>query len=249
MVRLLAVLVLAGIIPYKCFSQVWVEDYQYNGTELDSLKWTFSSYLGEPPTFTFNGSSMIVTMPTANSSVARTSDIRWYQFLPLNQSWSVVQRFKSNAIQPRVSWMYSGGSVNLSNEVASFYLSDGLLNSVEGYSTSGGYSGKISNLIDDSYYWMGVSHDSASKNLVNIFSFTSTSTLPDSSAFQILGDSVSTAGSENLSFRPIISWGFIDKGSYELTDFKIVPYSVPEPSSFSLLLVGGAVLMAGRRRK
>jgi len=247
MVRLLAVLVLVGITSHECFSQVWVEDYQYNGTELDSSKWTFSSMF-EPPTLTFNGSSMNVTMPTANSSVARTSFIRWHQFLPLNQSWSVVQRFKSNPIQPRVSWMYAGGVVNLSNGVSPFYLSDGMLNSVGGYSTSGGVSGMISNLIDDSYYWMGVSHDSASKSLVNIFSFTSTSTLPDNSAFQILGDSVSTAGSENFSFRPTISWGFIDKGSYELTDFKIVPYSVPEPSSLSLLLAGGAVALARRRK-
>ena len=243
MIRLLVLLVLAGASALPAFSQIWVEDLKFNQNQLDTTKWSYTHSIGPYPVITYSTSFLNVS-GQALGGMHGFGSFRYLNNapLPLSQSWSVLLRLRGNPIENRSggtelvvgngsNTLRLGSSLNLWQETSSFGVETSLAND---------------------WFWLGISYDYDLRTIYSLYALNSGLAVPNYSEFKINAGTLSVVGHEDTSMEVIgFSYQIGPAGSADLdyTDFKIVPYSVPEPSSLSLLLAGGVVFMAGRRRK
>ena len=224
----------------KGWSQVWVESYQYGGSALDPAKWTPLQSSGVSLEFLNPGIRMYPTSGTLKAFL-----VDWHYQLPTSSDWTVVQRFKGNS---------TGGWKN-----AYVSAGDGLTITYEHQTIAGqtpANSTWFSTVTSDKkyvvenwdYHWFGLAYDSQTRTMNRVFSLDSGLIIPAASSFQSVSSSSVDANSTALT----ITTGVIFQaggGDLTFTDFQIVPYTVPESSAFSLLLAGGAVIAAAKRRR
>ena len=236
MVRLLAVLVLAGT---SVNAQIWVESYTYSGSSLDSQKWTLSSSSGIVQ-YTFLN-------PGLTLSGGGWSLVDWYYRLPTNLDWSVVQRFKGSSSGSVWKNAYVAANDGF-NDIVITYEHQTIAGNANPtwFSANGGDETFITE--NWNYHWFGLVYNSTSRTLSRVFSLDSDQNIPLEDSFTKISDVNINASSNEIK---ITTGVLFQSGSSEFTftDFQIVPYSVPEPSSISLLLAGGAVFAAARRRR
>jgi hypothetical protein len=254
--RLLAVLVLAGA---SANAQTWVESYTYTGSSLDSQKWTITSNIGPVPYIFLNpGLRLSAESNVGNQSGGSFSSsiaMEWYFRPPTNADWSVVQRFKVNNSQ---GWMnaFIGANDGFGEIFLSFenqYVSGVFGGNITSLSTGSAYSYYPISENGD-YHWFGLAYSSSSRTLSQIFSFDSDENIPSQEKFTKLSESAVLSNEIKITTAADFLWGyptglFHPGDNITYTDFQIVPYTIPEPSSLSLLVLGGVVVALRRRKK
>jgi hypothetical protein len=228
-------------------AQVWVEEYNYTENELSSSKWTPANIYSGPPTMTFTGSYMNLESPVQNygftpngfpSSIYKWT---WYNSLPLDHDWSIVQRFRPN---------YSPASQfsNILGGIKYDYQEINTENGPEQYAyLTFGNSFKIITASWD-YQWMGLSYNSSLLKLSAVYSDDSDLSVPPSINFVVIGETDLSNTSEQI---PVFhqTHFYNGNGSMDFSKVSIIASSVPEPSALSLLAVGlGGLAMMRRRR-
>ena len=230
MKRLFAVLVLSSL---PCFAQVFYTtiDLQPNANRrLDNLGFPYPS-----------------TFPTGNN--VQFTGIPFYIPFNGNNVWLSDDIGTGNPI--KATW-----SVNIS-EIVGFYT---LINTYWG--TAGGpYAFAVFGFSDSSEYWWPLY---GNKDIRDFNPNNWTNQINNTSTVEVFVSSTGTHGDPRMDMQyfDLQKAGFAGK---TLTAFSLYDYggpmfqrtflagataaSIPEPSSLSLLLAGGAVLMAGRRRK
>lgn len=237
--RLFAVLVL-GVIPLRAFCDVVVFEDSFSGSVFDSSKWD-------------------IKLPFSDSAVT--------------QSGGKANLFARGTIVSKASftdpYTLTGSFVNLNNTTHSAY-SVFLIN----LRSSGNYSGDIYNNIDGLQITMWASSSAPGSNGL-YFGFANGSNFLGRNWFPITGQehffsisdngasvSLDIDGVRMFDYATSASWGnkigFASRetlggpGGSDYTgdvDLMGVQVSVPEPSSFSLLLAGGVVFAATKRRR
>ena len=226
-------LIVGGVVN----AQIWVEDYNYTDSELSSSKWTPTNILGSP-TFTFTGSYMNLESPvqnygfTPNGFPSSIYKFTWYNSLPLDHDWTVLQQFKPN---------YSPASqfTNILG-VGGAYLKYDYMNrdGTTEYSmlTSGNGYKEIS--ANWNYQWMGISYDSSLRKMSTIYSTDSQLSVPPSTSFVVVSET-DISNSSELQVPIIHQTMFYNgNGSMDFAKVSIISSSVPEPSAVSLLAIG-----------
>jgi len=224
-------------LPQLLFSQVWVENFTYNGPSLDSSKWTLEySNEQERISISFPNSTMRVeTMGTFPFLINK-----WHQDLPLNHDWTVLQRMKyDNTYNSTTSILM------INNE----YITDYRANAANWNPSIHSFSNTY-NFINENwdYHWIGMSYNSSYKTLSTLFSYSSSSIAPELSEFTIFASKPFDYITDSVvSVKHMIS--FTGSGAANYSDFNIIPASVPEPSALSLLAIGLGGLAIIRRRR
>ena len=235
-------------------AQVWVEDYNYTDTELSSSKWTAATIYGGQATATFTGSYMRLESPMQNydwgagggipSSIQKWT---WFNSMPLDHDWTVVQRFKPNYSPTSffTNILGTGGSY-----IRFDYLDTNAANGAVEQPWLSGPNGAYKEISANwDYQWMGISYVSSLRKMSTIYSTDSGLSVPLSENFVVVGETDLSNTTEQQV--PIIhqTMFYSVSGSMDFSKISIIPSSVPEPSAFSLLAVGlGALAMMRRRR-
>jgi hypothetical protein len=232
------ILICSLVIPQLLFSQVWVENFVYNGPSLDSSKWTtvamsHQEYLS----ISFPSSTMRVQNNVGDYPFLIN---KWHQELPLNHDWTVLQRMKyDNVFNETTSILM------INNENIIDYRANAANWTPSIHSFSDPYK-----LINENwdYHWIGMSYNSVDKTINTLFSYSSASIAPELSEFTIFASKPFDYITDPVvSIKHMIL--FAGKGAANYSDFNIISTSVPEPSALSLLAVGlGGLAMMRRRR-
>lgn len=222
--------------PSLLFSQIWVENIQFSQPGLDPAKWTVTNELRA----TFNSTSMNVYSLTASGWMPSVSGIQYdlNQRLPLNHSWTVIQRFKCNEIENPGYFMIMSaiiGEENISNYVIESYGPPLEVGDIE--------------ISKNTYNWFGLTYEFETRAIRGIASTFSGSETPSIELFQITGQSFSTIGKEDSEAIIHNNVSSVYSSDITITNFNILSYAVPEPSALSLLGIGLGGLAILRRRR
>ena len=145
-------------------AQTFVENYQYTGNQLDSSKWIDKDRNFYPlPSISFDGSNMnLQSFGQGEALGAIKSVIReqWYQSIPLNQNWTILQRFK--ILEPTDTWVLSQLDLSLISSNSSLLYNNyeyAQLNpnsaSRSAYVYDQNYQGNTINFTENfDYHWM-----------------------------------------------------------------------------------------------
>jgi len=226
------------VLPQMLFSQVWVENFVYNGPSLDSSKWTPVAMSQQAQlSISFSSSTMRVQNNFGGYPFLVN---KWHQELPLNHDWTVLQRMKYDN-----TYNQTTSVLMINNE----YITDYRANAAN-WTPSVHSFNNLYNLINESwdYHWIGMSYNSADKTISTLFSSSSASVAPQLSEFTIFASKPFDYITDSaVSIKHMISFTGSGAGTY--SDFIINPTSVPEPSALSLLAVGLSGLAMMRRRR
>jgi len=232
-------------------AQVWVEDYNYTDTELSSSKWTATTNYGVQPTATFTGSYMNLEMQGSGGggpfrgTPSSIQSWTWFNSMPLDHDWTVVQRFKPN-YSPSSYFTNILGCSGPSGILYNYFDSGGAENTW--LSGSNGAYKEISANWD--YQWMGISYDSSVRKVSLVYSTDSGLSVPLSENFVVVGEtdlSNTTEQQVAIIHKTMFYNGY--SGSMDFSKVSIIASSVPEPSVVSLLAVGLGGLAILRRRR
>ena len=232
-----------AIAPFQDISaQLWIGGDDFNSSTLDSSKWTGggSSFVKTTSAVSFFSS---VNTGTFGDGIA------WSQNLPKNQDWTVT-------VEASISPLFStsGSSkfaeallVVASNDFSSYFTNclhrDDTFDIVPNWEVNNGGNQELLTTIGLESVLLRMKFDASAQtltsshaSLTNPTSFTATKTLTTAN-WGNLNDFVVTIGIYTKDTS-------ISSGRLILDNFS----AVPEPSSLSLLVASGAVLMAARRR-
>jgi len=221
-------------------SQLWVTDYKYDTGSFDSAKWNMEGYWGDMGYLSsfYNNNNSTFSIVVHAPSFANPA-WRWKEQLPLNTNWTAITRLKSDFIvDDSKRWALAALFANAAGQSIAPMLS------LNGSQTSINEQ----NIPRDQYFWMGLTYNFTERKIFSVFSLQSDISFPENNTFNISSNSISTIGYE-ASTASIYNNTYFNGGELTYSDFKIAAFSVPEPSSLSLLLAGGAVFAAARRRK
>ena len=215
-------------------AQLWVGNYQFGQPGLDLGKWSVTNESAA----SFDSSSMRVY----RSGIGFFPNVGGIQYdliqsLPLDHSWSVIQRFKCEQVANAGYFLIMSAIIGEDRTSVMFI--------------NNGQPLPISDILisENSYNWFGLTYDFESRTINQIVSKTSGTTTPDAELFQITGSAFSTIGKENSTAIIHNDVSRVYNSDIRVTNFNIIPYAVPEPSALSLLAVGlGGLAMLRRRR-
>ena len=232
--------ILLFTIALSSQGQIYVENYEYASPGLDASKWNniYNNFYAS-----FDSAAMNIYRSRSYGSMplAVSFGFSWYKTLTLSESWTAVQRFKANDIQNPDYLINMQANINGNNY--SNYFSE-----INGYPVAVGSENIL--FSKNQFHWFGLSYDSNSKNLIQVFSDSDSLSIPQISDFTATGIVGSFAGSENLAATLSFNGSFLlSSADINFTNLNIVPYSVPEPSALSLLAVGLGGLAVMRRRR
>jgi hypothetical protein len=217
-------------------AQLWVENYQFGQPGLDSGKWTVTN----ERRVSFDSSSMRIYYNQSGgfpSVGAGNIEYELIQSLPLNHSWSVIQRFQCEQITNPGYFLIVNARIDQDGTNVSF-VNNGQPLPISGIS-----------ILENTYNWFGLTYDFEARTINQIVSTSSSSTTPDVELFQITGSAFSTIGKENSNATIHNQVTTVYNGDIRISNFNIIPFAVPEPSALSLLAIGlGGLAMVRRRR-
>ena len=253
-----------SIVTFVNFSgaQTWVESYLYNGTELNSEKWSPGPISIVEPVVTFTGSHMNLKTRWNSSSSSSSwqpfmisSDLQreWYRNVPLNQDWSILQRMQPiyEPMSSFIAGIYVKSSDSLIRAVSAFeYIQYGD-NQSNGQARF--FDGATShNIIANwDFQWVGISYESSNNLLRSVYSTSNASEISNLTEFTTFRSQTISLNSDDALIIGQESRFNEANGNLNISEFKIVSYAVPEPSALSLLAVGlgGLALLRQGRKK
>ena len=214
-------------------AQLWVGNYQFGQPGLDLGKWSVTN----ESVASFDSSSMRVY----SSGIGAFPNVVGIQYdliqsLPLDHSWSVIQRFKCEQVANAGYFLIMSAIIGEDRTSVMF--------------VNNGQPLPISDILisENTYNWFGLTYDFESRTINQIVSKTSGITTPDAELFQITGSAFSTIGKENSTAIIHNDVSRVYNSDIRVTNFNIIPYAVPEPSALSLLAIGLGGLAMMRRR-
>jgi len=238
------------LVKVPARAQLWVENYQFGAPGFDAEKWTVRSDYR----MSFDASSLNIGRKLTYYGGFQGYEFpsfTWNQTLPLNQSWSAVLRLSFNEVEnPNylATMRASYGDNSVSTDIGQY---SGILSWQPPFRsppdiTINGYDVDVPL---NTFVWWGMSYDYEARNLFYVFSLSSNTETPPIESFQRKHGGISTIGSENAEVSIFNQVLLLSDADIKTTNFNIIPYTVPEPSAFSLLAVGlGGLAMMRRRR-